>query len=178
MMEVNPDESLVQRMAARDETALRELHTRYAPYLTAVARRMLKDPDEVQQCVQDAFVNAWDYADRFDVDKASAKTWLVTICHRLAINRIRGGKLDTLPLQHWDAPTRPPDHLQRLYVQEAVAALEDEEKELIDLAFYQGYSHRQVAEVTGKPLGTVKTKLRNALQTLRNTLGDGLGGEA
>lgn len=175
MMEVTPDEHLVQRMAARDETALTDLHGRYAPYLTAVARRMLKDPDEVQQCVQDAFVNAWDYADRFDAGKASAKTWLVTICHRLAINRIRGGKLDTMPLQHWDAPTRQPDHVDRIYVEEAVAALDDEDRELIDLAFYQGYSHSQVAEVTGKPLGTVKTKLRNALQTLREHL---IGGEA
>ena len=175
MAEVTPDESLVQRMAARDEDALRELHQRYAPYLSAVARRMLKDPDEVQQCVQDAFVNAWDYAERYDVDKASAKTWLVTICHRLAINRIRGGKLDTLPLQHWDAPVRHPDHVERLYVQEAVATLSDEDRELIELAFYQGYSHSQVAKATGKPLGTVKTKLRNALQTLREHL---TGGEA
>ncbi|CAN5816363.1 sigma-70 family RNA polymerase sigma factor [soil metagenome] len=175
MMEVNPDEHLVQRMAARDETALKELHERYAPYLMAVARRMLQDPDEVQQCVQDAFVNAWDYAERFDAGKASAKTWLVTICHRLAINRIRGGKLDTLPLQHWDAPVRQPDHVERLYVEDAVASLDDEARELIDLAFYQGYSHSQVAEQTGKPLGTVKTKLRTALQTLRDHL---TGGEA
>jgi len=175
MVGMTPDERLVERMAARDEAALTELHGRYAPYLSAVARRMLKDPDEVQQCVQDAFVNAWDYAERYDAKKASAKTWLVTICHRLAINRIRGKKLETMPLQHWDAPERPPDHVERIYVQEALDSLDDESRELIDLAFFGGYSHAQVAEVTGKPLGTVKTKLRKALSTLREHMN---GGEA
>lgn len=163
----------MERMAARDETALQELHGRYAPYLSAVARRMLNDPDEVQQCVQDAFVNAWNYAGRFDEKKASAKTWLVTICHRLAINRIRGKQLETMPLQQWDAPERPPDHVERIHIEEALASLDEESKELIELAFYQGYSHSQIAEVTGKPLGSVKTKIRNALTNLRRRLGGG-----
>ena len=175
MTEGASDEQLVVRMAVGDEAALSELHGRYAPYLTAIVRRMLNDPDEVHQCVQDAFVNAWDYAERFDEGKASAKTWLVTITRRLAINRIRGTKLETMPLQQWDAPVKQPDHVERIYVEEAVATLDSEQRELIDLAFYQGYSHSQVAEVTGKPLGTIKTKLRTALQTLRDHL---KGGEA
>lgn len=162
-------------MTAGREEALVELHRRYAPYLAGVARRMLKDPDEVQQCVQDAFVKAWDYAERFDEKKAAPKTWLVTICHRLAINRIRGTTLDTLPLQNWDAPVRQPDHVERLHLQEALDGLDSEERELIDLAFYRGYSHAQVAEVTGKPLGTVKSTLRRSLQKLRETP---KGGEA
>ena len=169
-MEGLPDERLLEQMAARDETALKELHRRYVPYLSAVAKRMLQDPDEVHQCVQDAFVNAWDYAARYDPAKSSVKTWLVTITQRLAINRIRKTRLETLPLQSWDAPARQPDHLERIHIQEAVSELGDEARELIDLAFYQGFSHAQVAEVTGKPLGTVKTKLRGALQTLRDRL--------
>ena len=63
------DELLLQQMAVRDEAALVELHRRYAPYLTAVARRMLRDSDEVQQTVQDAFFNAWEYAVRFDAGR-------------------------------------------------------------------------------------------------------------
>ncbi|MCA9837395.1 MAG: sigma-70 family RNA polymerase sigma factor [Trueperaceae bacterium] len=174
-MEVMSDAELVMHMSARQEDALVELHRRYAPYLAAVARRMLKDPDEVQQCVQDAFVNAWEYAARFDDKKASTKTWLVTICHRLAINRIRGTNLDTMPLENWDAPERQPDHVERIYVEEALENLDSEEKELINLAFFQGYSHGQVAEVTGRPLGTIKSKLRGALNKLKETL---KGGEA
>lgn len=164
------DETLIQRMAARDEAALLELHQRYAPYLAAVAKRMLNDADEVQQSVQDAFVKAWEAAERFDPERASAKTWLVTITHRLVLNRIRGTKLTTVPLEHWDAPTRPPDHVERLYLEEAVSSLAGDERELIELAFYQGHSHAELANITEMPLGTVKTKLRTALNKLRERL--------
>jgi RNA polymerase sigma-70 factor, ECF subfamily len=165
------DEELVKAMATRDEAALSELHRRYAPYLSAVAKRMLRDTDDVQQCVQDAFVNAWDYAIRFDAKKSSAKTWLVTICHRLAINRIRGTQLELMPLQEWDAPVRESDRLEKVMLEEAVTVLDKDERELIELAFYQGYSHQQVADEMKQPLGTVKTKLRNALGKLREKLG-------
>ncbi len=174
-MEVITDIELVQHMIARREEALIELHRRYAPYLAAVAKRMLHDPDEVQQCVQDAFVKAWDNAERFDSNKAAPKTWLVTICHRLAINRIRGSSLETMPLETWDAPEQQPDHVERMYVQEAIETLPEDERELIELAFFQGHSHGQVAKLTGKPLGTIKSKLRSALQKLQITL---KGGEA
>jgi RNA polymerase sigma-70 factor, ECF subfamily len=165
------DEELVKAMATRDEAALSELHRRYAPYLSAVARRMLRDSDDVQQCVQDAFVNAWEYAIRFDAGKSSAKTWLVTICHRLAINRIRGTQLDLMPLQDWDAPLREPDRLEKVMLEDAITVLAEDERALIELAFYQGYSHQQVADEIRQPLGTVKTKLRNALGKLRERLG-------
>jgi RNA polymerase sigma-70 factor (ECF subfamily) len=165
------DELLLQQMAVRDEAALVELHRRYAPYLTAVARRMLRDSDEVQQTVQDAFVNAWDYAVRFDGRKSSVKTWLVTICHRLAINRIRGTQLEIMPLQDWDAPVREPDRLEKVMLEDAITVLDTDERELIELAFYQGLSHQQVADETRQPLGTIKSKLRNALSKLRERLG-------
>ncbi len=167
MAEVRSDEALARLMSQRDEEALLELHRRYAPYLTAVARRMLRDPDEVQQCVQDAFVNAWNYAERFDADKVSIKTWLVTICHRLAINRLRGEKLETMPLQDWDAPVRQADPVDRIYVERALEALEPGERDLIGRAFYQGYSHAQVAEETGK------MRLRGALAKLCDHLKGG-----
>ncbi|MDQ3396548.1 MAG: sigma-70 family RNA polymerase sigma factor [Deinococcota bacterium] len=167
-----PDEHLVQRMAVRGEEALAELYRRYAPYLLAMARRMLRDPDERQQAVQDAFVNAWNAADRFNAGKASVKTWLVTIAHRLILNRLRGERPQTVPFEDWDTPNSPPegDRVTTLYVQEAVAELAQDERELIELAFFQGHSHQELADLTGRPLGTVKTKLRSALGQLRERL--------
>ncbi len=164
-------------MAARDETALAELYQRYGPYLAALSRRMLGDSGDVQGCVQDAFVRAWDAAERFDPARASAKTWLVTIGHRITINKLRGRRPTPLPLEDWDAPTPAADPVERIELEGAVATLSGEERELIELAFYRGHSHQELSELTGRPLGSVKSKLRGALHKLRAQLGDSEGGE-
>ena len=169
------DEQLIMRMAARDESALEELYGRYAPYLTALSRRMLGDHGDVQGCVQDAFFRAWEAAARFDPARASAKTWLVTIGHRVAINKLRGRRPTPLPLEAWDAPTPAGDPVERIGLERAVGTLEQGERELIELAFYQGHSHQELADLTGRPLGSVKSKLRTALRKLRTQLDSGPG---
>ena len=168
------DEQLIIRMAARDESALEELYGRYAPYLTALSRRMLGNHGDVQGCVQDAFFRAWEAAARFDPARASAKTWLVTIGHRVAINKLRGRRPTPLPLEAWDAPTPAGDPVERIGLERAVGTLEQGERELIELAFYQGHSHQELADLTGRPLGSVKSTLRTALRKLRAQL-DGSG---
>ena len=168
------DEQLILQMAARDEAALAELYRRYAPYLAALSRRMLGDSGDVQGCVQDAFVRAWEAAERFDPARASAKTWLVTIGHRIAINKLRGRRPTPLPLEDWDAPTPAGDPVEKIGLEGAVATLGDDERELIELAFYQGHSHQELAELTGRPLGSIKSKLRSALRKLRAQLDDRL----
>jgi len=168
------DEQLILQMAARDEAALAELYRRYGPYLAALSRRMLGDAGDVQGCVQDAFFRAWEAAERFDPARASAKTWLVTIGHRVAINKLRGRRPNPLPLEDWDAPTPAQDPVERIGLEGAVATLAGDERELIELAFYQGHSHQELSELTGRPLGSVKSKLRAALQKLRAQLSDGV----
>jgi len=167
------DEQLIVRMAARDEEALEELYRRYAPYLAALSRRMLGNHGDVQGCVQDAFFRAWEAAARFDPTRASAKTWLVTIGHRVAINKLRGRRPTPLPLEAWDAPTPAGDPVERIGLEAAVATLEPDERELIELAFYQGHSHQELANLTDRPLGSVKSKLRAALRKLRVNLDSG-----
>lgn len=165
---MNPtDEQLIALMGEGDEDALRELYRRYAPYLFGLARRMLGGTDDHEACVQDAFVSVWKHAARFDPARASAKTWLVTIAHRRMLQALRDRPDATLELEEWDAPQAEPNHLDKVVVQGALAVLDPEARRLIELAFYDGYSHGQLATVTGLPLGTVKTRLRTALSRLR-----------
>ena len=165
------DEQLIANMADGQEDALRELHQRYARYLFSLARRMLSGTDDIEACVQDAFMSVWRHSARFDPSRASAKTWLVTIAHRRFLQALRDRPDTTLPLEDWDAPSSAPQPLDHLMLQGAIATLEPDQQKLIDLAFYSGYSHGQLAEVTGLPLGTVKTRLRSALTKLRSAMG-------
>ncbi|MFC4455485.1 sigma-70 family RNA polymerase sigma factor [Deinococcus sonorensis] len=172
------DEDLIAQMALGQQDALRELHRRYAPYLYGLGRRMLRDQDDTENCVQDAFLNAWKAAGRFDRSLASAKTWLVTIAHRRFLQAIRDRKDASLPLEEWDAPTPARDQEDVLMAQRAVEILDDGERRLIELAYYQGHSHAELAQLTGMPLGTVKTRLRTALARMKTHLGGGERGEA
>ena len=167
------DEDLIAQMAQGQQDALRELHKRYAPYLYSLGRRMLHDPSDTENCVQDAFLNAWKAAVRFDRKLASAKTWLVTIAHRRFLQALRDRPDTSLPIEDWDSPTRSPDRTDKILADRAMGILTESERKLIELAYYQGHSHAEVADLTGIPLGTVKTRLRAALARMKNHLGAG-----
>lgn len=164
------DEQLIARMAGGDEQALRELHGRYARYFYALARRILGPHGDHEEHVQDAFMNAWRAAGRFDPSIAGAKTWLVTIAQRRLLQARRDRPRETLPLEEWDAPTPAGGQLDRIMVERAVDVLEPDQRRLIELAFFQGHSHQEVADLTGVPLGTVKTRIRSALARMREHL--------
>lgn len=161
------DEVLMARMAGGDEAALTELHRRYAPYLYGLGRRMLRQQDDVEICVQDAFFNAWKAAGRFDPRRASVKTWLVTIAHNRMLQALRDRPDVGLDLEEWDSPTSSPDRIEQVIAQRAVDTLGEPEKTLVILAFYQGFSHTELTEKTGLPLGSIKTYLRRALAQMR-----------
>lgn len=172
-----PDETLLRLMAGHDENALRELHQRYARLLYALGSRMLRQPDDVDICVQDAFMNAWRHAERFDPLRAKAKTWLVSIAHHRFLQQLRDRPETGLALEDWDAPTPAPDPADALMAQQAVSVLDDAQRHLVELMYYRGYSHSEVANLTGLPLGTVKSRLRAALGSMRAAL-NSKGGES
>jgi RNA polymerase sigma-70 factor (ECF subfamily) len=165
------DRDLMQRVARRDAEALRALYRRHSGHVHALARRVLRDPDDAKSVVQDTFVRAWDAAARYNPELASARTWLLTIAHRLALNVLRDRPPEAVPLEDWDGPTRThpgsAEAMDGLYLSGLLATLPAPDRALIDLAYYRGHSHSEIALITGWPLGTVKTRLRAALSQLR-----------
>lgn len=121
-------------------------------------------------------MRVWDAAGRFDPMKASVKTWVVTIGHRLMINRLRKGRPRTVeltvPERRLEASSST-DHVTRIYVSDALDTLDPDARQLLELAFFRGHTHQELAEISGKPLGTVKTIIRRALARLRGTLTGG-----
>lgn len=167
----SPDELLLMQMGLGNEEALRELHRRHSRLLYGLGRKMLRQTDDVDICVQDAFMNAWKHAARFDPARASAKTWLVTIAHRRFLQQLRDRPETGLELADWDAPTHTPDPVDTVLAGRAVQALDTEQRRLVELAYYQGHSHAELASITGLPLGTVKSRLRLALDRMRTAIG-------
>lgn len=170
------DEALLHLMAGHHEDALVELHRRYARLLYALGSRMLRQADDVDICVQDAFYNAWRHAARFDPARAQVKTWLVSIAHHRFLQELRDRPQEALELEEWDAPTSPPDPTDTLLAQQAVGALGASQRRLVELMYFRGYTHAELAELTGLPLGTVKSRLRVALELMRAAV-TGKGGK-
>jgi len=179
------DAALVARMAAGDEHALGLLYDRFEDVVRATALRIVRDPAEAEDVVEDAFWQAWRQADRFEAARGGALPWLLTIARSRALDRLRtinrsreDTRLDDLEqageaaaLQaagdpHMDAELGERSRL----VREALRALPDEQRESLELAYFEGLSQTEIAERTRQPLGTVKTRMRLALQKLRERL--------
>lgn len=165
-------------MARRDEDALRELYRRYAPFLTAMIQRMDSDAN-AQTLVEEAFVRFWDGARRFDPVKASARTWIVTAAHRLAVNRLSRGSRGDGPIsidgsaQGPAAGTGTGTETDGVYVSEALDRLDPLARQLLEIAFFGGRDHHQLVELSGRPPATVKTTLRRALASLHDAVAGG-----
>ncbi|MBB5233630.1 RNA polymerase sigma factor [Deinococcus budaensis] len=169
------DETLIERMAQGQQDALLELHRRHSRLLYGLGYRMLRQREDVEGCVQDAFMNAWRHAARFDPSRARAKTWLVSIAHHRFLQQLRDRPATALELGDWDQPTPAADPTDRLLVGRALQVLDPAQRELIELAYYRGHSHAELAALTGLPLGTVKSRLRAALDRMRGALGTPTG---
>jgi RNA polymerase sigma-70 factor (ECF subfamily) len=177
------DLDLIRRIRAGDREALGELYDRYAGIAMAVAVRTLQDRAAAEDVVHDAFVAVWDKMDRFDPERGSLRSWLLTIVRNRAIDRIRRtrsaddvsdldarGQLRTTPNPTWEAAA---ESLDRESIAEAVAALPVDQREAVELAYFGGNTYRQVAELTGVSPGTAASRLRLALARLRASLGTG-----
>jgi RNA polymerase sigma-70 factor (ECF subfamily) len=171
-------------MAAGDESALGLLYDRWSPLLQSVARRIVSDPDDAEEVLEEAFWQAWRQAGRYEEGRGGVSTWLTMIVRSRALDRVRArgrlreerwevlpepssGETDSAP----EAPdTSAEQDERRRLVAAAVAQLPPEQRETVELAYFRGLSQSEIAAALGQPLGTVKTRARLALQKLRETL--------
>jgi RNA polymerase sigma-70 factor (ECF subfamily) len=177
------DDALVQRMAAGDEQALGALYDRWVDVVHAVVARVLRTPDDVEDVVEETFWQAWRQAERYDRARGSVQTWLLTIARSRSLDRIRTlrrrreepldgdeGHVVAQQVATSDPGLDAEAAERRRIVTSALAALPPEQREALELGYYGGLSQSEIAERTGRPLGTVKTRMRLAMQKLRSQL--------
>src|SRR3954447_15321325 len=174
------DEAVVALVARSDEDALAELYDRYGRVAYALARRVLRDDALAEDAVQEAFLAAWRTASRFVPERGTARTWLLTLVHRRAVDLVRREerrRADPIETAGEPAGATGADddallRLERERVQAALAQLPDREREAIELAYYGGFTQSELAERLGQPLGTIKSRMFTGLARLRELLAE------
>jgi len=174
------DEHLLERIAAADPTALRELYDRYGRTVFGVLYRMLGDPEAAEEVAQDAFHSVWRQARTYRHDRGSVRTWLLAIGRNAAIDwrRTKGRRIERETVIEEAAElvieSRVEDRviagLQAERVRAAVETLPPEQRTAVSLSFWGGLSQSEIAERTGTPLGTVKSRVRLGMAKLRDRL--------
>lgn len=172
------DDDLMLGVVRRDPVALLALYDRHGRVAFALAYRVLGDAQTAEEVVQDAFLLVWRHAASFDAALGEVRGWLLTIVHHRAIDaRRRRGRREAVGLDAVEWQLATPDvwaevvrGLDRDEVRAAVAALPAEQRRAIELAYFEGLTHREIAVRTGAPLGTAKGRLRLGLGRLRASL--------
>lgn len=182
MEELGPhDELLAERIRRGERDALGLLYDRYAALALGVAMRIVSDQATAEDLVQDAFVTVWQKIGRFDAARGSLRSWIVTIVRNRAIDRLRAGRpsvevgeaderslLSTGPNPTWAEAIASVSASQ---LRGAVESLPAEQREAIELAYFRGHTYREIAVLTGVPVGTANGRLRLAIAKLRDALG-------
>ncbi len=172
-----PDQNLIRRVVGGDEAALAILYDRYAGIVYSVVSRVLNDVGAAEEVLQDIFHQLWRTASNFDAKRGTLAGWLLVMARNRAIDRLRRrrkGEEDPLvenlvPFAlNLEASAAREELMGK--VKAALVALPGSQREALELAYFEGLTHTEIAERTREPLGTIKTRLRSALQALRKTL--------
>jgi RNA polymerase sigma-70 factor (ECF subfamily) len=175
----NDPNELLKRVARGDEAAFAALYDQLSPRLYGLVLRVVRDPAMAEEVAQEALVEAWRSASRFDPARGSAVSWMLTIAHRRAVDRVRSEqaasnrlrKAATTDVPYDDVVEQATSRIERQQVRRCIDGLTDLQREAIVLAYYRGYTYREVSEVLDTPLPTVKTRMRDGLIRLRDCLG-------
>jgi len=173
------DAGLLHRIRDRDEMALSDLYDTYADYVYSLARSIVRDDGHAEDVTQEVFFRVWERAGNFDPARGTPLAWITTMTRRLAIDktRSRGFKargretsLDATPASAATDGSAAVLSAEANQVLEALKQLDEPYREVIRLSYYEGLSHSRIAERTGTPLGTVKSRLREGVVQLRRLL--------
>lgn len=175
--------SLMQRSSRGDEGAFAQLYDATSARAYGLALRVVRNPAHAEEVVQEAYLDAWRTSTRFDPARGTAIGWLLTIVHRKAVDRVRSAEASTARDATYHRETRPVEHdstleaahasLEAQRVRGAVAGLTEVQREAVELAFFGGYTHTEVATMLDVPVGTAKTRIRDGLIRLRDAMGVG-----
>jgi RNA polymerase sigma-70 factor (ECF subfamily) len=172
---------LLRRSARGDQQAFAELYDATSSRVFGLAVRVVRDPAQAEEVAQEAFMEVWKTSSRFDPERGSALSWLMTICHRKAVDRVRSAEASTRRDTTYHQQNSTIDHdatadaaqasMEAQRVRNALKGLTDVQREAIELAYFGGYSHTEVAGILDLPVGTAKTRIRDGLIRLRDKMG-------
>jgi RNA polymerase sigma-70 factor (ECF subfamily) len=170
---------VLRRVARGDQLAFETVYDQLSRPVYGVIRRVLRDPAQSEEVTQEVLLEVWRTASRFDSAQGSAATWVLTIAHRRAIDRVRSAaaaaereqKTADIPTPHDEVVDAVEARLDRERVQRCLGSLTDIQRESITLAYYGGYTYRQVAALLGVTLAAIKTRIRDGLIRMRDCLG-------
>lgn len=182
-MQPVPDSTLIERMMAGDEGALSAVYDRYSAMLYGMLLRILRDAQASEEILQDVFLQLWRSTGQFDSARGSLAAWLLVIGRNRAISRLRGrGSREMLEEKEGEyantfvSANNVEDEATRAELMTsltaALATLPADQRQVVELAYFEGMTQTEIAARTGSPLGTVKTRVRTAMQALRRILDD------
>ncbi|WP_244509244.1 ECF RNA polymerase sigma factor SigK [Nocardioides lianchengensis] len=179
-----PDLAELLKLSGRgDQGAFSQLYDAVSPRVFGLAVRVVRDRAQAEEVTQEALLEIWRTASRFDPDRGSPLAWMLTIVHRKSVDRVRSAEASTRRDTSYHQQNQPVDHdataeaahasLEARRVRTALGSLTPVQREALELAYFGGYTHTEVAGLLDLPVGTAKTRIRDGLIRLRDTMGVG-----